>query len=331
MKERQLTSRGLKMLQAAILFAFVLACVVGFKAVNVKAGTMYTVSVQSGYLALRTAPAYDDSNEIGKLYSGDQVEATGGYSGKYLWVYSSKLGKSGYVNGDYLIGAGSSVSGASYTVRVASGYLALRTAPSYNSSNEIGELYSGDTVQIAGSTSGKYVWVYSPKLNKQGYVNGDYLVGYNGGSSGNNYSSYASYTVSVASGYLALRTAPSYNSSNEIGALYSGETVYVVGGTSGSYVWVYSPKLGREGYVNGDYLVGYRGGSSSKYSKSYTVSVASGYLALRTAPSYSTSNEIGALYSGETVYAAGGYSGEYLWVYSPKLGREGYVNANYLY
>ena len=34
----------------------------------------YTVRVETGYLALRTAQAYDYRNEIGKLYTGDTVE-----------------------------------------------------------------------------------------------------------------------------------------------------------------------------------------------------------------------------------------------------------------
>lgn len=35
--------------------------------------TMWTVSVEKGYLALRNAACYDSANEIGKLYSGDNV------------------------------------------------------------------------------------------------------------------------------------------------------------------------------------------------------------------------------------------------------------------
>ena len=38
------------------------------------AGTTYRVTVSSGYLALRNDTAYDASNEIGKLYTGDTVE-----------------------------------------------------------------------------------------------------------------------------------------------------------------------------------------------------------------------------------------------------------------
>ena len=61
-------------------------------------------------------------------------------------------------------------------------------------------------------------------------------------------------TVSVASGYLALRNAPSYDASNEFGKLYSGDTVQVVGAASGSYVQVYSAKYGAYGWVNAGFL-----------------------------------------------------------------------------
>ncbi len=61
------------------------------------------------------------------------------------------------------------------------GWLALRSDPSYNYNNEIGKLYNGDDVQIIGNGSGNengasYVWVWSPKLNKSGWVNDSFLV-----------------------------------------------------------------------------------------------------------------------------------------------------------
>ena len=105
------------------------------------AGTMYSVSVSKGYLALRTAKAYDSSNEIGELYTGDTVEVMDTSDNTYWYVYSPKLNKSGYVNRNYLIGAGSSSpSVVTKTVSVAKGYLALRTAKAYDENNEIGEL-----------------------------------------------------------------------------------------------------------------------------------------------------------------------------------------------
>ena len=53
----------------------------------------------------------------------------------------------------------------------------LRTYPAYDYSNEIGQLYNGDFVQICGNGSDNgYVWVYSPKLNKSGWVNSNFLA-----------------------------------------------------------------------------------------------------------------------------------------------------------
>ena len=202
-----------------------------------------------GYLALRTAKAYDSRNEIGELYSGDTVQVQDTSDSTYWYVYSPKLNKSGYVNRNYLVGGTVSTGGASYTVSVAKGYLALRTAKAYDSSNEIGELYSGDTVQVQDTSDNTYWYVYSPKLNKSGYVNRNYLIG-----AGSSSPSVVTKTVSVAKGYLALRTAKAYDENNEIGELYSGDTVQVQDTSDSTYWYVYSPKLNKSGYVNKNYL-----------------------------------------------------------------------------
>ena len=71
--------------------------------------------------------------------------------------------------------------GETYTVSVSKGYLALRTAQAYDSSNEIGQLYSGDTVQVYDYSGSTYWYVYSPKYGKYGYVNKNYLYYSSGG------------------------------------------------------------------------------------------------------------------------------------------------------
>ena len=307
----------------AALFALVFTLSLPVTAKESFAGSIYTVSVAKGYLALRTAKAYDSRNEIGELYTGDTVEVTDTSDNTYWYVYSSKLNKSGYVNRNYLVGGAASTGGSNYTVSVAKGYLALRTAKAYDSRNEIGELYSGDTVQVQDTSDSTYWYVYSPKLNKSGYVNRNYLVGGAVSTGG------ASYTVSVTKGYLALRTAKAYDSSNEIGELYSGDTVQVQDTSDNTYWYVYSPKLNKSGYVNRNYLIG--AGSSSPSVVTKTVSVAKGYLALRTAKAYDENNEIGELYSGDTVQVQDTSDSTYWYVYSPKLNKSGYVNKNYLY
>ena len=65
--------------------------------------------------------------------------------------------------------------GETKTVVVTDGYLALRNAASYDAANEIGKLYTGDTVRIQGDFSGSYALVYSAKYNTVGWVNAGFL------------------------------------------------------------------------------------------------------------------------------------------------------------
>ena len=88
----------------------------------------------------------------------------------------------GVVSGLHLTSHGSSskktVSG------LTSGWLALRSAPCYDASNEIGQLYNGDKVEVIGDTvtayndfhgTATYIKVHSHKLHKDGYVNAAFL------------------------------------------------------------------------------------------------------------------------------------------------------------
>lgn len=85
-------------------------------------------------------------------------------------------------------------SAGSRTVKVDSGYLALRNDKAYDSKNEVGKLYTGDTVQIANTNDDTYWLVYAPGLGKGGYVNKNYLQGTSSGTSGE------TRTVSVSKG-----------------------------------------------------------------------------------------------------------------------------------
>ena len=70
---------------------------------NTQTGAWKTVKVDSGYLALRRDVSYDQSNVIGQLYTGDQVEIQGsGNAGSYVFVYSPKYGCCGWVNAGFL-------------------------------------------------------------------------------------------------------------------------------------------------------------------------------------------------------------------------------------
>ncbi len=313
MKKKMEGQNGFFLLKWAALFVFVFILSLPVTAKDSYAASTYTVVVDEGYLALRTAKAYDSRNEIGELYTGDTVDVTDTSDSTYWYVYSPKHGKSGYVNRNYLVGASNT-----WTVSVSKGYLALRTAKAYDSRNEIGELYTGDTVQVTDTSDGTYWYVYSPKHGRCGYVNRDYLIAPS--LSGD------VRTVSVSSGYLALRTAKAYDSANEIGELYTGDVVQLVDTSDSTYWYVYSPKHNRNGYVNRNYLTG----GTVSY-PTYTVSVSKGYLALRTAKAYDASNEIGELYTGDTVQVIDSSDNGYWYVYSPKLNKNGYVNRNYLY
>lgn len=223
----------------ALLIAFVLTVPVMAQTTWAATST-YTVTVASGYLALRSAKAFDDSNEIGKLYTGDSVEVTDFSGSTYWYVYSSKLDKSGYVNRKYLANDTSE-----RTVSVKSGYLALRNDKAFKSSNEVGKLYNGDTVQIADASDSSYWLVYAPGLDKGGYVNKDYLV---------KEETTVTKAVKVKSGYLALRSAKAYDDANEIGQLNNGDTVQVKDSSGSTYWYVYSSRLNKSGYVNKNYL-----------------------------------------------------------------------------
>ena len=53
------------------------------------------------YLALRSAPSYNDKNEIGKLYHGDALEVSPDIQA-YPYIWARALGKEGWVNGNYI-------------------------------------------------------------------------------------------------------------------------------------------------------------------------------------------------------------------------------------
>ncbi len=300
----------------------------GLGVMQAQAGETYTVRVESGYLALRTAKAYDYNNEIGKLYTGESVDVQSKDAGQYWYVYAPSLGKYGYVNKDYLYAAATNVTAdqytvPAYTVNVDSGYLALRTAMAYDAANEIGKLYTGEKVLVTEVNSNTYWYVYAPSLGKFGYVNASYLT--SGASLG---VSASAYTARVESGYLALRTAKAFDAANEIGKIYTGEAVWVLDSSDSQYWYVYAPTLTKFGYVNKDYL--YAGGAVVS-SSARTVRVESGYLALRTAKAYDYNNEIGKLYTGDTVQIQDASDSQYWYVYAPTLNKYGYVNKDYLY
>ena len=138
--------------------------------------SVYTVKVKKGYLALRNGRAFKKSNEIGKLNNGDTVIycPVGTDKNGYWYVYSTRLRKFGYVNSDYLTYKKTFTN--NYKVKVKTGYLALRSKKSFDSSNEKGQMFTGDTVIVLNDLDNTYWTVYSPLLEKTGYTNREYLT-----------------------------------------------------------------------------------------------------------------------------------------------------------
>ncbi|MDO5136674.1 MAG: hypothetical protein Q4D55_11525 [Eubacteriales bacterium] len=165
------------MILLAVLF---LHGIVAQRAEASEAGTSrYMVQVDKGYLALRSEKAYDSSNEIAQLENGERVWLLGeaDQAEEYWYVYSDKAENAGYVNRNFLLFE-RSFECTTAEVKVDSGYLALRSAKAYDYKNELGELYTGDVVTVLNVSDPEYWFVYSEDLGKAGYVNQDYLVGY---------------------------------------------------------------------------------------------------------------------------------------------------------
>ncbi|MDO4475213.1 MAG: hypothetical protein Q4B59_00320 [Lachnospiraceae bacterium] len=284
----------------------------------------WSVKVDSGYLAIRNAKAYDSRNEIGKLYTGDTVQVTDTSDSQYWFIYSQKTNQFGYVNKDYLVATNQTAD--LYQVDVNT-FLSLRAGAASNT-QELARLGDGVVVVINGNKGSDFWSAYVPASRQNGYVYSLYLEDVPGNAAVSNVSG-STMTVTVASGYLALRNAKAYDSRNEIGKLYTGDTVQVQDTSDSTYWWVYSPKHNTSGYVNKNYLTG--NAVSVKSGNSWTVKVDSGYLALRNGKAFDSRNEIGKLYTGQTVQVQDTSDSTYWWVYAPSLGKSGYVNRNYLY
>ncbi len=142
-------------------------------------GTYYVVDVAI-YLALRDEQAYDPNNELGKMHNGETVKVIS-QGGQYWYVYSDMLGMYGYANGEYLSPDPPAASNSSdlentYYVTDVTYYLALRTACTYDASNEIGEIHNGEPVVFISTATNGYWYVYAPTLDQYGYVNSKYLT-----------------------------------------------------------------------------------------------------------------------------------------------------------
>ena len=93
--------------------------------------------------------------------------------------------------------------------------------------------------------------------------------------------------------------------------------------------------------INVEELDNVAGGAGEGMATKTVTGLTGGYLAIRTAPKADYNNEINhiGLHNGDKVQVTGGtvmgttFGGgkcAYTWVYAPKFGVSGYVNANYL-
>ncbi len=139
------------------------------------------------FLAVREAPDAN-SRQVGEFHYGQDVNVidTDDFNG---WTKVSFNGRQCYVSSQFL----SQVQPASnyswlktksneatkqeYTVNVAPGtYLALRTSPTFDGSNEIAQLSNGTKIELINNGNGTYWAVRVPSTNQTGYVNSNYLV-----------------------------------------------------------------------------------------------------------------------------------------------------------
>lgn len=299
---------------------------------------------------------------IAQLKLKEEVEVLDDSSETCYYVDAN--GTKGYIKKEYLTEEKNAV------CKRIDAYITKKTSL-YNTNesdhSEVISLSKNNGIFIVAKTSGDYWYVYAKGSKVFGYVNSmdistskvqdtsstvsvapapnpnptpsnSYPTGY-----GSAPASYEIYYAKVDKNYLAIRSAKSYDAYNELGKMYTGDTVYVIDKSTGTYWYCYSPTLGIRGYVNSEFLVSYYPGSGNSGSSSsgYTVWTVSGagtgthYLALRSAKAFDPSNEIGKLYDGDKVrvysYSYTNFTDVYWYVYSPKLGMWGYVNSNYIY
>lgn len=272
---------------------------------------------ENAYIAKQT-PIYnskeDDKSEIEKLNKNDEIYIVSKNSGDYWFVYSKKDKVFGFVKSMDI------------------------------SSSKIQDTSSAQT-QSKAATSSQAQTQQQTQPQTQPQTTPNTNSGYYTGA-GSAPSNYTTYYAKVNTGYLAIRTAKAYDDSNIIGQMYTGDKVYVIDTSTGTYWYCYSPTNGVYGYVNSGYLVSSKpssgssgGGSVSSGYTTWTVgntnSAGGHYLALRSAPAYDASNEKGKLYDGQVVYvysySYASYYDTYWYVYAPSLGQWGYVNSNYIW
>ena len=163
------------------------------------------------------------STVIGSVPGGAEVEVLGQVNGWDLIRYNGRVG---YIHGGNMADT--------YVVKQDT---SKASSPAASQNNTTAPQSQSSTYTGTQNTAQNYydtTWSQTAR-NMDAYENGAWKKVY------------------VSSGYLALRTDPSY-SNNEIGQLYTGDEVMLIGGAEDSYVRAYSPKYGTHGWVNAGFL-----------------------------------------------------------------------------
>ena len=148
------------------------------------------------------------------------------------------------------------------------------------------------------------------------------------------------YYVTNTTDYLALRDAPG-SDGNIVSKLYNGYCVSLLEQTSSKYWYVFDYNSGEYGYVLKGYLTDdeskvksgvetVKQPTSTTIIADYYVTGTKNYLAIRSAPSSSSTVEIGKSYNGNVVGVIEKTNSTFWYVYDYSSGLYGYVKCAYL-
>lgn len=310
----------------------------------------------------------EESNVLTKLSNGEKISLIEKENDEYWKIYIEAENVIGYIPNYYLTHEKDAVTDpVTKYVNIKNGAtMTIRGLPKEDAS-AVGILKRGQEVTLMADMSGDFDYIYAVKSKTYGYVKSSKLSNKKVNTANSSDQATATpqaatptqaqpqpqaqdnrifgraaapnshlgqYYVSVQKGYLALRNAKAFDSSNEIGQMNNGDYVWAIE-TGGTYWYVYSPSLGMYGYTNSGYLTTSpttpsQTQSQSSYLGVYYANVASGYLALRNAAAYDSANEIGKIANGEEVDVMDMSASPYWYVYVPSLNQYGYVNSQYL-
>lgn len=207
-------------------------------------------------------------------------------------------------------------------------------------------LSNGDPVEFILEENGVFYYVIDPSSGLVGYIRSDALVGSLDevididSAKEVEKISLGEYYVTGLEGALSLLDAPG-SGNKTVAFLENGYRVALIEQTSSKYWYVFDYHSGEYGYVQKGYLTDdpdkvtsgtpiYVEPSSKIIVADYVVSDTKNYLALRSAPSSSSSVEIGKTYNGNVVGLIEKTNSTFWYVYDYNSGMYGYVKCAYL-